>query len=118
MDDPRWLRIIVVGLVLAILAVVYFLLTGGLGVGKPKVQTQGNQTDKVVVVSPSPSAIPMVTMPPQPQRTATPSAYSQIANRVQGSARTLPNTGFPLGLAVIVTAAAVGSGLAFRKFPR
>lgn len=118
MDDPRWLRIIVVGLVLAILAVVYFLLTGGLGISKPKVQTQGNQTNKIVVVSPSPSAIPIVTMPPQPQKTATPSAYSQIASRTQAGTQTLPRTGFPVGLAVIFSASAVISGLALRKFPK
>lgn len=115
MDDPRWLRIVVVGLVLAILAVVYFLLTGGLGIGKPKVQ---NQATRVVVETPKPTVVSIATMSPQPQKTATPSAYSQIANRAQGSARVLPNTGFPVGLAVIVTAAAVGSGLALRKFPR
>lgn len=116
MDDPRWLRIIVVGLVLAIMAVVYFLLSGGLGIGKPRVQNQSNQPNKVVVVTPTPSPMPIATI--QPQRTATPSAYSQIVNRVQGSAQTLPNTGFPVGLAVIITATAVGSGLAFRKFPK
>lgn len=119
MDDPRWLRIVVVGLILAILAVVYFLLTGGFSANKFKsVQTQDTQANKVVVISPSPRAIPVVTMPPQPQRTATPSAYNTISNRAQGSAQTLPNTGFPFALAVIVSASAVGTGFAFRKFPR
>ena len=112
MDDPRWLRIVVVGLILAILAVVYFLLTGGLGI-KSKVQ---NQANKVVVASPSPSPVPVATM--SPKQTATPSAYARIAQRTQAGAQALPNTGFPLGLAIVVTAAAIGSGLALRKFPR
>ena len=115
MDDPRWLRIVVVGLILAILAVVYFLLTGGLGL-KPKVQS--NQASKVVVVSPSPSPSPVSVATMSPERTATPSAYDRIASRTQAGVQTLPNTGFPVGLAIIVTAAAIGSGLALRKFPR
>ncbi len=111
MDDPRWLRIVVVGLILAILAVIYFLLTGGLSGNKNNnIQTQGTQTSKVVV--------PIVTMSPQPQKSATPSAYNTIANRSQGSAQTLPRTGFPFGLVVVISASAVGTGLALRKFPR
>ncbi len=119
MDDPRWLRIVVVGLILAILAVVYFLLTGGFsGNSNKNIQTQNTQANKIVVASPTPKALPVVTMSPQPQRNATSSAYNTIASRAQGSAQTLPRTGFPFGLAVVISASAVGTGLALRKFPR
>lgn len=119
MDDPRWLRIVVVGLILAILAVVYFLITGGFSSNRSKnTQTQNTQPNKIVVVSPSPTPIPVVTMSPQPQRTATPSAYNSISSRAQGSTQALPNTGFPIAVAVVISGSAVGLGLAFRKFPR
>ncbi len=117
MDDPRWLRIITVGLVLAILAVVYFLLTGGFSVSKPKqAQTQTTQTTKVVE-SPKPSAtiIPVATA--KPAQTASSSASTQVG-RAQGNVQTLPSTGFPAGLAVVFSASAIVSGLSLRKFPK
>lgn len=104
MDDPRILRVITVGLVLASLAVGYFLLTGGLSPKKPKTQS-----------TPTPAALPVATI--QPQQTATPSAYSRIAERSQEGVQTLPNTGFSVGLAVIFSVSAIVSGLSLRKFP-
>lgn len=113
MDDPRWLRVITVGLILAILAAAYFLLTGGFSVSKTKkVQTQTTQ----VIQSPKPAAIPIVTM--RPQQTATPSAYARVANRTQLNTQTLPRTGFPAGIAVVFSVSAIISGLSLRKFPR
>lgn len=120
MDDPRVLRIITVGLVLAALAVVYFLLTEGLSVGKPKVnQTQTNKT----VQSPTPSAVasPSATPSVVGQNTPTPtpaSAYNTIANRTKGGVETLPRTGFPVGMFVVFSISAVVSGYALRKFPK
>ncbi len=116
MDDPRWLRVITVGLILAILAAVYFLLTGGLSLSKTKkVQTQTQTTQ--VVESAKPTAIPLATT--KPTQTATPSAYNTISKRAQANTQTqtLPNTGFPVGLAALVSASAMISGLSLRKFP-
>lgn len=104
MDDPRILRVITVGLVLAALAVGYFLLTGGLSTKKPKTQS-----------TPTPTARPVITI--QPQQTATPSAYSRIAERSQRSVQALPNTGFPVGLAVVFSISAMVSGFSLRKYP-
>jgi hypothetical protein len=112
MDDPRVLRIITVGLVLAALAVVYFLLTGGFSINKPKVnQTQTNKT----VQSPTPTPVSS----PSPSPTPTPtSAYNTIANRTKGGVETLPRTGFPVGMAVVFSISAIVSGFAITKFPK
>lgn len=112
MDDPRLLRIITIGLVLAALAVGYFLLTGGLTSRSKKVQT--NQVNRVVE-SPVPSPASGVSGSPQ---TATESAYSRILDRTQTGVRTLPDTGFPAGLAIVFSISAMISGLSLRKFPK
>lgn len=113
MDDPRILKIITVGLVLAALAVGYFLLTGGLGVDKSKRAPSGQISG--VVASPSPSLLPVASM--QPVQIATPSAYSRIAERSQRGVQTLPNTAFPSGLAVVFSISAVIAGWFLRKYP-
>lgn len=107
MDDPRWLRFIMIGLVLAALAVGYFLLTGKLSTSKitkesppPSVLGQNAQTTPAPAASPSPA-----------------SAYSRIVNRTQGGVQVLPNTGFPIGLAVVFSISAIISGWGLRKFP-
>ena len=109
MDDPRLLRIITVGLVLAALAVGYFLLTGGFNIKSKKVgtstkveQTQVNQT---VVESPTPSASPYL------------SAYDRLAARSQSSVQNLPNTGFPQGLVIVFSVGTLVAGWSLRKYP-
>lgn len=119
MDDPRVLRIITVGLVLAALAVVYFLLTGGIGVKSKKVQVQSNQTDQAVLsTTPSASAMPVAVINPSPSATPTLTTKSGAAiKRTQASVQALPNTGFPVGLAVVFSASAVVSGWSLRRYP-
>lgn len=113
MDEPRSLKIVTVGLILAALAVGYFLLTGGFSVSKPKkVKTQNTQI--AGVTSPSPAASPAA----EPQPTASPSsAYSRIAERTQSNIQTLPATGFPAGLTIVFSAGAIISGWSLRKYP-
>lgn len=105
MDDPRVLRIITVGLVLAALAVGYFLLTGGFNVKSKKVQAPKTQ----VVASPSPSSTPT----PSPYQ----SAYDTLASRSQSNVQTLPNTSFPSGVAVAVSLGALVTGWSLRRYP-
>lgn len=95
MDDPRILRVLTVGLVLAVLAVGYFLLTR---------QTQTTQLEEVIE-SPVPQASPIVIE--ETQQTAT-----------QPNVQILPNTGFPVGLAVVFSVGTVISGWSLRKFPK
>lgn len=107
MEDPRWLRLITVGLVLAALAVGYFLLTGRLS---------SNSATRV-----QPTPIPSVlgrdvqTTPTSSPTSA--SAYTRIANRTQGSVQTLPKTAFPTGLAVVFSISAIIFGWGLKKFP-
>src|SRR3989344_5769393 len=98
MEDPRWLRLITIGLVLAALAVGYFLLTGRLSPNSNNTTRTQTQVNKAVE-SPTPAAVATVT---QPSPTPTPaSAYSRIVERTQGGVKSLPKTGFPVGLAIV-----------------
>lgn len=108
MEDPRWVRLIAVGLVLAALAIVYFLLSGSFVKTKPKSEVS-NKVVAEIPVNPSPS--------PRP---ATQSAYTRIVNRTQGiqdGVQTLPRTGFPVVLIGVFSVAAIAAGLGLRKFP-
>lgn len=106
MNDPRVLRIITVGLVLAAIAVGYFLLTGGLSPKPKKVQTQTTQVYKTE--SPTPSESPVLSVQSSPAPTNVPSAYN---------VQTLPATGFPVGLAFVFSVSAIISGWSLRKYP-
>lgn len=100
MDDPRWLKLITIGLVLASLAVGYFLFSGRLSSTQP---------------TPSPSVLgENIKSSPVP---APASAYERIVNRTRDGVQVLPRTGFPYGLAVVFSASAIISGWSLRKFP-
>lgn len=99
MEDPRWLRLITIGLILAALAVGYFLISGKF---TTKTTNQPTQTPDAVLG--------------QNTQAITPSAYTRIAERTKG-AQTLPKTGFPVGLAIVFSVSAIISGFSLRKFP-
>lgn len=105
MDDPRWLRLITVGLVLAALAVGYFLLTGKFtSKNIPTAETKVTQP----IPSPQPTLIPLVSPSPQVMGENT-------TNR--GNMVTLPRTGSPLVLLGVIALGVMISGLSLRKFP-
>lgn len=112
MEDTRWLRLMTVGLVLAALAVGYFLLSGRLtsnSASRIKSQTE------VTVASPSPDTTILgenVQSSPSPV-----SAFDKIAERNQNSVETLPKTGFPAFLAVAFSVSAIISGWGLRRYP-
>lgn len=104
MEDPRWLRIVTVGLVLAALAVGYFLLTGRFNSNN---QTKPiNQVTTQTSPTPAPTRIPNVT-PPTPL--ATPDPRRNIT--------TLPRTGYFQFILGIISVGIMISGLGLRKFP-
>lgn len=141
MDDPRWLRFMTIGLVLAAVAVGYFLLSGTLST-KNTTQT-GSQVSQA---SPQPTSSPTTTASPavlgQNNRTpngtagtisrptASPSpasAFEIISDRNRSRAQTgqigqtaeaLPRTGFPIGLALVLSASAAIASWGLRRFPR
>lgn len=98
-----------IGLVLAAVAVGYFLLSGRLSPGSitrtqaspaPTVLGENAQTTPTPTPSPTPGA-----------------AYNAISDRAQGGTQTLPNTGFPVGLAAVFSLSGVIVGWGLRKFP-
>lgn len=125
MEDPRWLRLMTIGLVLAALAVGYFILSGAMS---PKPASKDTQVKEVVsttiplsTTSPSPSVLGQnsQTVSPTPSPM---SAFDTISNRTKGGiaqtqTQALPRTGFPLGLAVVISVSTIVSGLVLRKYP-
>ncbi len=104
MGDTKWLRFITIGLILAGIAVGYLLFTGGFAISKTKkISGQVNG----VISSPN----------PVPVETVTPNAYTRIVTRTQSSTKTLPNTGFPIGLIGFFSAGAIFAGWGLRKYP-
>lgn len=123
MDDPRWLRLITVGIVLAVLAVGYYILTGAFSINKStKTNTQVNQTAQK---TPAPTIIPSNQSPlPSDKpgvlgnKTGTAqSAYDKIVERTQSQVDTLPKTGFPVGIALIFSISVMTIGAGLRKYP-
>lgn len=116
MEDPRWVRIIAVGLVLAALAIGYFLLSGSFVKTKPKSEV----LNKVVVETPvAATPKPATASAYVPTRREESSAYTRILNRTQAQSgvTTLPRTGFPAALVAVFSVSAVISGWGLRKFP-
>lgn len=131
MEDPKWLRLITIGLILAALAIGYLLLSGRLST-KSSIQ-KVSQTGETTV-SASSSATPSVVAleqdtkadlnagskqspPPAPDRKVATSAYARIVSRTQSNVKTLPKTGFPEVLAGVVSVGIMIAGLGLRKFP-
>lgn len=115
MDDPRWLRFITIGLVLAALAVGYFLFSGRLSSD----QTSGTQSSPApTVLGQDIQASPGSAATGSPSPTPT-SAYNTLVNRSQGvsGAQVLPRTGFPMGLAAVFSISALVAGWGLRRFP-
>lgn len=114
MDDPRWLRLMTVGLILAALAVGYFFIAGKFTAknSKPQPQVSG-VTQKTT--SPTPTAAGSVAVSPSP--TIAPSAYNAIVQRTKGDIQELPATGIPTGFIGVFASGAVAIGWGLRKFP-
>lgn len=122
MDDPRWLKLITVGLILAALAVGYFLFSGRL-VSNSSVQKVSKTNE--IVVNASSSATPAASVlgqnakaVPTPSLKAIPqSAYEKIVSRTQSNVQELPKTGFQEVMAGIFSVGVMITGLGLRRFP-
>lgn len=122
MDDPKWLRVITVGLILAALAVGYYIVTGAFSIRKTTPQTQVSKTvqsNSNPTLLPSANTTPSIAPSPKPsnQPQTTMSAYDRIVARNQNEIQTLPKTGVPAGLIVLLSTSVMISGLGLRKFP-
>lgn len=113
MDDPRWLRLVTIGLVLAALAVGYFLVSGRFTSNTvQKAQVSDNQIVSQKVLGENSSPVPVISPTPSPQ-----SAYTRIAQRTKVEVQTLPKTGFPAGLFGAFSAGIMVAGWGLRRFP-
>ena len=102
MDNPKWLRLITVGLMLSAVVVIYLLFTGTfIGEKNKKVSIQTGQVNGVKA-TPTPAPV---------------TAYNKIAERTQASVETLPNTGFPIELLGLVSIGIATTGWGLRKYP-
>lgn len=115
MEDPRWLRLVTVGLVLAALAVGYFLLTGRFNTAN-----QAKPANRGISVSPSPvsQAIPTGSpeatggpgsVNPSPTPAATPDSRRNLT--------ILPATGYMQAILGLIAAGVMISGWGLRKYP-
>lgn len=114
MDDPRWLRLVTIGLVVAAIAVGYFLIAGKFSANKStKIQTQ------TVQQTPQPTSLPTVLGQDtkSSSNTQPDSAYNRIVQRTQGNVQNLPKTGFPVGLLGVFSLSAIIVGFGLSKFP-
>lgn len=121
MDDPKWLRIIIVGLVLAALAIGYYLLSGAFSLGKSnksqtKVNTTMQNSPAPNVAGNNPSVIPSASPDTIPS-SAPQSAYQRIVERNQTQVQALPKTGLPTGFLGLLSISIMVTGLGLRKFP-
>ncbi len=103
MEDPKWLRLITIGLVLSALAVGYFLLTGRFASIKTTKPTNPVKQVEIAQVAPSPAK----TSAPAPK----------VAAISSSRVTTLPKTGFPVVLVLTFSASAIVAGFALRKYP-
>lgn len=108
MESSPWLKLITIGLVLAALAVGYFLVSGrfaGNKISQPPAekQVEGVSSASPQAVEPSPTPL---------------NAYARIVERNKSGVQTLPKTGSPAILISIISLSAIISGLSLRKFPK
>lgn len=105
MEDPRWLRFVTAGLVLVALAIGYFLLAGRFtSDSTKKAQNQIIQATP----TPQPTIIPDTTT-----SLSTPPAMAAARRNIT----TLPRTGYPQALLIVIAVGVIISGLGLRKFP-
>lgn len=123
MDDPRLLRIILFGLVLAALTIGYLIFSGKFL--KPQTITNKNQPTQTNRAAAGVNATPVPTTIPgtASENLSTPSAYTRIMERNQGQklqaqANSLPKTGLPIALAGAASVSAITVGWFLRKYPK
>ncbi len=102
MNYPNWLRLIIIGLVIAVIGSGYFLLSG-----------RFNKTTEIVnLPSPTPITIAAVSPTPTPQTAANVVADKSSAQNTNS----LPSTGFPLVVGGILATVSVVTGYKLRKY--
>lgn len=112
MDDPRVLKLITVGLVLAAIVVGYFLWTGRFA--GTSTRNAANNNTRVAQNTATPTPTPFVTATPSPIVTPEPATLGPSSNNQ--NVATLPATGSPLFLLGALSASAMVAGFYLRKY--
>lgn len=118
MEDPKWLRLITIGLVLAAVAIGYLLFTG-------RFSSNTARSSPLPSVSSPESVSPKPTQSQTGAQISSPSpatAEGRVAERsggaLNGDIRSLPKTAFPMGIGIIFSLVAIATGWGLRKFPK
>lgn len=120
MDDPKWLRLITIGLVLAAVAVGYFLFTGRFS-SKVLQTTQISQASPGATSSAQPSVLGQNNQGFVSPSTTPVSAFNKIPERTAKGGQSvdaLPRTGFPGSLVTLLAISTMIAGWGLRRFPR
>ncbi|MEK7616668.1 MAG: hypothetical protein AAB414_01295 [Patescibacteria group bacterium] len=126
MEDGKWLRLVIIGLVLAAMAVGYFLLAQrftGTKVSQSQTRVAVNTPSPALSPSPISTSTPTPVIPAIPTPLPSPvsqsgSAYQRIVDRTKGGVQVLPATGSPMVLVGIFSVGAAVLGWHLRKFSR
>jgi hypothetical protein len=118
MEDTGRIRLIIIGIILAVVAGGYFLFTQASRV----LNSKTDNNIKVAVATPTPSASGQVVVRfASPTPTATPKNAPAVAGQstqlAQGTKGGLPATGFPVGLVGIFGTSAAIIGWSLKKYP-
>lgn len=112
MEDQKWLRLVTIGLVLAAIAVGYFLIAQRFSSSKV------SQAQPSVLSTTSSTPQPIVSMSPLPSvPQSSQSAFQKVAERNQASVKTLPATGFPYFMSGVFALGLLFAGWGLRKYP-
>ncbi len=132
MEDPKWLRLITIGLVVTALAVGYFLLSGRMVSNKAPSTSIGESATPSASILGRNAQTALSPGASSTSRSTPLSAYDRIASRnqpsqpqtqsqpqspTQSQSQTLPKTGFSYLLAGIFSIGILISGWGLRKFP-
>ncbi len=121
MEDTRWLRLITIGLVLAAMAIAYFLLTQRFSGSKTNKPASSPQIAVAPTGSPIPTGVLGINTVASPSASpqATQSGTLSMGATTKGGLpiAQLPSTGFPVDLLGVFAIGGAAAGWGLRKFP-
>lgn len=116
MEDQRWIRLVTIGLVLAAMAVGYFLLAQRFTGTRVSDGNRVSKSQPTPTPSVAPSGAGQATQSAYVSEGKASSAYQRIAERTRNNTQTLPATGSPVLLVGLLSIAATVVGFGLRKF--
>lgn len=110
MEQPKWLKLSALGLLIVILGLTYFVVVGKFSAKREASKSKVIQ-GSVTVASPTPST--------SAKPSTSPNAYQKLTDKqAVGNAKNLPNTGFAEDAFIFFTAVLILSGMILKKYSR